>query len=223
MEAEKEIKKGNRVIATTLTKRMAEDLSEYFKERGVKAQYLHSDIKTIDRIKILTGFRRGEFDCIVGVNLLREGLDLPEVTLIGILDADKEGFLRSETALIQIIGRAARNVNGRVILYADKITDSMNAAIGETERRRVTQLAHNEAHGIVPRSIVKAMEPLAVAGAEVLTSAMAGSARGKAELEREMADVRKRMRTAAAALDFEQAARLRDEARALERVLLAIG
>ena len=160
-EAQQEIKKGNRVIATTLTKRMAEDLSEYFKEKGVKAEYLHSDIKTIDRIKILTKFRKGEFDCIVGVNLLREGLDLPEVTLIGILDADKEGFLRSETALIQIIGRAARNVFGRVILYADNMTGSMARAIAETNRRRTVQVAYNEKHGITPKTIIKKIHDIA--------------------------------------------------------------
>ena len=135
-ETEKTVKRGNRVIATTLTKKMAEDLSEFLKEKGVKAEYLHSDIKTIDRIQILTEFRKGKFDCLVGVNLLREGLDLPEVSFIGILDADKEGFLRSETSLIQTIGRAARNVEGRVILYADNITGSMKKAIDETERRR---------------------------------------------------------------------------------------
>ena len=155
IEAEKEIKKKNRVIATTLTKKMAEDLSSYLKDKGIKAEYLHSDIKTIDRIKILTSFRRGEFDCLVGVNLLREGLDLPEVTLIGILDADKEGFLRSETSLIQTIGRAARNVFGRVILYADTITGSLKRAVDETNRRRVIQTAHNKKHGITPKTIIK--------------------------------------------------------------------
>ena len=159
-EAEKAIKKGGRVIATTLTKKMAEDLSEYLKSRGVKAEYLHSEIKTIERIEILTKFRRGEFDCIVGVNLLREGLDLPEVTLIGILDADKEGFLRSETSLVQIIGRAARNVLGRVILYADTMTGSMERAISETARRRKIQVAYNTKHGITPKTIIKRIEDM---------------------------------------------------------------
>jgi len=154
-ETKKTITKGGRVIATTLTKKMAEDLSEYLKGEGIKAEYLHSDIKTIERIQILTSFRKGEFDCIVGVNLLREGLDLPEVSLIGILDADKEGFLRSETALIQIIGRAARNVLGHVILYADKITGSIERAVGETKRRRALQTAYNKKHGITPKTIVK--------------------------------------------------------------------
>lgn len=154
-EAEQAVEQGGRVIATTLTKKMAEDLSVYLKEKGIKAEYLHSDIKTIERIKILTAFRKGEFDCLVGVNLLREGLDLPEVTLIGILDADKEGFLRSETALIQIIGRAARNILGRVILYADVETRSIERAVGETNRRRALQMAHNKEHGITPKTIIK--------------------------------------------------------------------
>ncbi len=146
---------GGRVIATTLTKKMAEDLSEYLKVEGVKAEYLHSDIKTIDRIQILTEFRRGKFDCLVGVNLLREGLDLPEVEFIGILDADKEGFLRSETSLIQTIGRAARNVKGKVILYADHITGSIERAINETNRRRLIQVKYNKKHHITPKTIIK--------------------------------------------------------------------
>lgn len=154
-EAEKTIKKGFRVLATTLTKKMAEDLSLYIKDKKIKAEYLHSDIKTMDRIKILTQFRKGEFDVLVGVNLLREGLDLPEVALIGILDADKEGFLRSETALIQTIGRAARNSEGRVILYADNLTGSLDRAIKETIRRRNIQLAFNKKHGFTPKTILK--------------------------------------------------------------------
>lgn len=154
-ETENTIKKGFRVLATTLTKKMAEDLSVYLKDKKIKSEYLHSDVKTIDRIKILTEFRKGKFDVLVGVNLLREGLDLPEVALIGILDADKEGFLRSETALIQTIGRAARNSEGRVILYADQITGSMERALKETIRRRNTQLAYNKKHGITPKTILK--------------------------------------------------------------------
>ena len=159
-EAEKAIKKNGRVIATTLTKKMAEDLSEYLKEKNIKAEYLHSDIKTIERIERLTAFRRGEFDILVGVNLLREGLDLPEVTLIGILDADKEGFLRSETSLIQIIGRAARNVDGKVILYADHLTGSMEYAINETNRRRTLQVEYNKKHGITPKTIIKKIQDI---------------------------------------------------------------
>jgi excinuclease ABC subunit B len=160
-EAEIVIKRGARAIATTLTKQMAEDLAEFLRKRGVKAEYLHADVKTIERIEILTNFRRGEFDILVGVNLLREGLDLPEVELIGILDADKEGFLRSDTSLIQTIGRAARNVLGRVILYADVMTGSLERAIGETNRRRAIQVAYNEAHGITPQTIKKEIKDIA--------------------------------------------------------------
>ena len=159
-EAERTIKKGFRVLATTLTKKMAEDLSLYLKDKGIKAEYLHSEIKTIERIQILTEFRKGKYDILVGVNLLREGLDLPEVALIGILDADKEGFLRSETSLIQTIGRAARNVEGKVILYADVMTGSMDRAIGETNRRRAIQVAYNKKHNITPKTIIKRIKDI---------------------------------------------------------------
>ena len=165
-EAEKTIKKGFRVLATTLTKKMAEDLSLYLKDlpaqagKKIKSEYLHSDIKTLERIQILSKFRKGDFDVLVGVNLLREGLDLPEVALIGILDADKEGFLRSETSLIQTIGRAARNSEGKVILYADVITGSMNKALAETARRRDIQLTYNKKHGITPKTIIKKIKDI---------------------------------------------------------------
>ena len=234
IEAEKEIKKKNRVIATTLTKKMAEDLSSYLKDlpapqshatrqagKGIKAEYLHSDIKTIDRIKILTSFRRGEFDCLVGVNLLREGLDLPEVTLIGILDADKEGFLRSETSLIQTIGRAARNVFGRVILYADTITGSLKRAVDETNRRRVIQTAHNKKHGITPKTIIKKIHDIT----DQMESAHQKSVKFNLEIDRQvfaknpdkLIKLKERqMSEAVKELDFETAAVLRDEIKELK-------
>ncbi len=219
-EAEKEIKKGNRVIATTLTKKMAEDLSEYLKEKKIKAEYLHSDIETLDRIQILTDFRKGKFDVIVGVNLLREGLDLPEVTLIGILDADKEGFLRSETALIQTIGRAARNVDGRVILYADHMTNSMNQAIGVTTTRRNRQLEYNKKHGITPKTIIKKIQDIT----EELRTEHQKTVKALLEIDRKMYDKdpkklikqkEKQMNEAVKLLDFETAAILRDEIKSL--------
>ncbi|MEI6345921.1 MAG: excinuclease ABC subunit UvrB [bacterium] len=229
-ETQKEVKKGGRVIATTLTKKMAEDLSEYLKEKGIKAEYLHSEIKTIDRIQILTEFRRGKFDCLVGVNLLREGLDLPEVTFIGILDADKEGFLRSEMALIQTIGRAARNTAGRVILYADEVTGSMERAMKETARRRALQMAHNTAHGITPQTIIKAIKDItdqiqtdhakAVKGLLAVDEAeLAGvtDAREAAKIIRKLIKRKEAdMEGAVKVLDFETAAILRDEVKALE-------
>ncbi|MEK7549909.1 MAG: excinuclease ABC subunit UvrB [Patescibacteria group bacterium] len=220
-ETEKEVKKGGRVIATTLTKKMAEDLSVYLKEKSIKAEYLHSDIKTIDRIKILTQFRKGEFDCLVGVNLLREGLDLPEVTFIGILDADKEGFLRSETSLIQTIGRAARNSAGRVILYADRMTDSMKRSLDETNRRRALQTAYNVEHGITPQTIKKKFGDIT----EHLESEHDKAVRANLVLDQEIFAKdpaklirlkEKEMQAAVKLLDFETAAILRDEIRALE-------
>lgn len=220
-EVEKEIKKGGRVIATTLTKKMAEDLSVYLKEKDIKAEYVHSDVLTIERIKILSDFRRGVFDCLVGVNLLREGLDLPEVTFIGILDADKEGFLRSETSLIQIIGRAARNVAGRVVLYAERVTGSMRYALDETNRRRKLQMAYNEKHGITPQTIKKTIHDIT----EHLESEHDKAVRANVVLDREIFAKNpekliqlkvKEMQAAVKMLDFETAAILRDEIRALE-------
>jgi len=232
LEVKKEVKKGGRVLTTTLTKKMAEDLSEYLSEQGIKAEYMHSEIKTIDRIKILTQFRRGEFDCLVGVNLLREGLDMPEVTLIGILDADKEGFLRSETSLIQTIGRAARNVDGRVILYADRITNSMEKAIGETSRRRDKQLAYNKENGITPKTIEKEIKDITQQMESAHEKAI------KLDLDAELANLKdlkgkkrevflkkliskkeKDMNGAVKVLDFESAAILRDELVALQNIL----
>ncbi len=215
-EAVAVIKKGERVIATTLTKKMAEDLSEYLKEKGVKAEYLHSDIKTIDRITLLTEFRKGKFDCVVGVNLLREGLDLPEVSLIGILDADKEGFLRSETSLIQTIGRAARNVNGRVILYADSVTGSMQRAIQETDRRRAIQVAYNTKHGITPQTIIKKIhditDQIKSDHAKAVDSMMAiDNELFEKDPEKFIKEKEAQMSEAVKILDFESAAIIRDE------------
>ncbi len=220
-EAQKEISQGNRVIGTTLTKKMAEDLSLYLKEKGIKAEYLHSEIKTLERIKILTEFRRGTFDCLIGVNLLREGLDLPEVTLIGILDADKEGFLRSETSLIQTIGRAARNSAGRVILYADIITGSLERAISETNRRRTIQLTYNQKHGITPQTIRKNIKDIT----DSLQSEHDKALQTLLELDRVepkhlralIKDKKKEMAEAVKELDFETAALLRDELKILEK------
>jgi excinuclease ABC subunit B len=215
--------KGERVLVTTLTKRMAEHLTEYYDELGVRVRYMHSDVETLERIELIRALRAGDYDVLVGINLLREGLDIPEVSLVAILDADKEGFLRSRRSLIQTIGRAARNVEGRVLLYADRYTDSMKAAIGETERRREKQLAHNQEHGITPKSTGSASQPLPIAGAKVVQEAMAVAGRGKGELEREISQIRKAMKEAAGRLDFEEAAKLRDHAKGLEQLLLAVG
>jgi excinuclease ABC subunit B len=219
------VDRGERVLVTTLTKRMAEHLTEYYDELGVHVRYLHSDVETLERIELIRALRAGDFDVLVGINLLREGLDLPEVSLVAVLDADKEGFLRSHRSLIQTIGRAARNVHGRVILYADTMTDSMRLAIDETERRRAKQLAHNAAHGITPRTVQKASQQAKPVEASAVAAAAKRAAEGSdaRQLERELADLKKRMKTAAQALDFEQAALLRDQARGLEQILLAIG
>ncbi len=222
VESKKVIATGARVLATTLTKKMAEDLSEYLKDEGIKAVYLHSDVKTIERIEILTKFRRGEFDMIVGVNLLREGLDLPEVELIGILDADKEGFLRSETSLIQTIGRAARNVLGRVILYADVMTGSMEKAIGETNRRRAIQIAHNTKHGITPMTIKKKIsditDVLARERQETLEELVAMDTKAGGTIKQVIKRKTAEMSDAVKVLDFETAALLRDEIAELEKI-----
>lgn len=218
------IESGARVLTTTLTKKMAEDLADFLEERGMKSKYIHSDVETLERIEILTDFRRGKFDCLVGVNLLREGLDLPEVELVAILDADKEGFLRSETALIQTIGRAARNVNGRVILYADEMTKALEYAISETKRRRELQLAYNEKHGITPKTIAKEIKSIAdqlrTKHDETVDALLKVDMTLFAEDPKAvLADKRAQMDEAVAVLDFETAAIVRDEIRYLEGLL----
>jgi excinuclease ABC subunit B len=217
------VKRGERVLVTTLTKKMAEDLSDYLAEKKFKVRYLHSEVQTLDRIKILTDFRRGKFDILVGVNLLREGLDLPEVTLVAILDADKEGFLRSETSLIQTIGRAARNVRGQVVLYADHITGSMERAIRETERRRKLQMEYNKKHGITPQTIKKAIKDIVgeedkrqkIKDKRILDLDLIGE--NDKSFEEIIAEKEKQMKEAAQNLDFELAALLRDEIKVLRR------
>jgi excinuclease ABC subunit B len=209
---------GERVLVTTLTKRLAEDLSRFIKEEGLRGEYLHSEIDTLERVEILKSLQAGAFDVLVGVNLLREGLDLPEVSLVAILDADKEGFLRSETSLIQMIGRTARNVNAQVVLYADTITDSMRRAMDETERRRALQLAYNEKHGITPETVQKGVR----SGLEQVLSARKVAAeavqQSAEQLERgeAIAQLQAAMLAAAEELDFERAARLRDRIQEIE-------
>ncbi|MEY4636885.1 MAG: Excinuclease subunit [Acidobacteriota bacterium] len=221
MEIRDRASRQERVLVTTLTKRMAEDLTTYYQELGVKVRYLHSDIDTLERIEILRDLRRGVFDVLVGINLLREGLDLPEVSLVAILDADKEGFLRSAGALIQTSGRAARNLNGRVIMYADRHTDSMRAAISETERRRTRQAAYNEEHGITPTSIVKAIDDVLSSVYDRDYSSIVDPRekpvfRTQAELDAHIVTLDAQMKGAAANLDFEKAAALRDQIRGLK-------
>ncbi|MBR0025650.1 MAG: excinuclease ABC subunit UvrB [Clostridia bacterium] len=212
-EIRKTTEKGFRTLATTLTKRMAENLTEYLDGMGIRVRYMHSDIETIERMEIIRDLRLGEFDVLVGINLLREGLDLPEVGLVAILDADKEGFLRSTTSLIQTVGRAARNAEGRVIMYADTITDSMKRALDETERRRKKQLAYNEEHGITPKSIQKAVRSVLEISSAVKDTP---SKEDEAAIEARIGILREQMRQAAQELEFEQAAKLRDEILRLE-------
>ncbi|HHH41865.1 MAG TPA: excinuclease ABC subunit B, partial [Chloroflexi bacterium] len=224
-EVQKRVARGERALVTTLTKRMAEDLSDYLADLGIKVHYLHSEVETLERVEILRDLRLGEYDVVVGVNLLREGLDLPEVSLVAILDADKEGFLRSETALIQTIGRAARHVDGTVIMYADRVTDSMRRAIEETERRRKKQMAYNEAHGIEPRTIVKAVYDLterlaAERGVKEERALYRVPRQLPAEEVRHLIrDLEEQMHEAARALEFEKAALLRDQIFELRRQL----
>jgi excinuclease ABC subunit B len=232
---------GERVLVTTLTKRMAEDLTDYLDEHDLRVRYMHSDIDTVERVEIIRGLRRGDFDVLVGINLLREGLDIPEVSLVGILDADKEGFLRAERSLVQTIGRAARNVNGRAILYADRMTESMKKALRETERRREKQLAHNEAHGITPTSIRKAIADVMEGAREERAAANAGSGRrkvaeprsaygrarkvtaGPEDLGKEIVALEEKMFEHARNLEFEEAAALRDRVQRLRQQLLEEG
>ncbi|ALC14993.1 excinuclease ABC subunit B [Desulfuromonas soudanensis] len=222
-ELRETLRQGYRVLVTTLTKRMAEDLTGYFEELGVRVRYLHSDIHTVERMEIIRDLRRGVFDVLVGINLLREGLDLPEVALVAILDADKEGFLRSARSLIQICGRAARNVDGRVIMYADRVTRSMQTCIDETGRRRQTQLAYNEEHGITPESVKKSLRTILedIAEKDYLEVPLVAEREedylSPAEMKKEMARLKGEMLAAAADLEFEKAAELRDRLLALER------
>ena len=219
-ELRERVARRERVLVTTLTKRMAEDLTQYYQELGVKVRYLHSDIDTLERIQILRDLRRGEFDVLVGINLLREGLDLPEVSLVAILDADKEGFLRSGGSLIQTVGRAARNVNGKAIMYADKMTDSMQHAISETDRRRKIQEEYNREHGITPASIVKSIDEEMAAGYNADYVTVPADSEGETfrthgELEAHLTALQAQMKAAAANLEFEKAASLRDRIKQL--------
>jgi excinuclease ABC subunit B len=223
--------KNERVLVTTLTKRMAEDLSEYFSEIGVRCRYLHSEVETLDRIKILRDLRKGEFDALIGINLLREGLDLPEVSLVAILDADKEGYLRSTTSLIQTMGRCARHISGKAILYADRRTKSMNEAIGETYRRRAKQLEYNKENNITPQSIVKGvdMELAHIVEADYVTvpldagelDAATANIHSEAQLAEILGNLEAQMREAAKKFEFEKAAQLRDRIRSLKQQDLA--
>ncbi len=232
-EARRRAEAGERVLVTTLTKRMAEDLTEYLTEHGVRVRYLHSDIDTVERVEIIRDLRLGEFDVLVGINLLREGLDIPEVSLVAILDADKEGFLRSERSLIQTIGRAARNLHGKAILYADRITGSMRKALDETERRRAKQIAHNEAHGITPKSVERKVADVmegaypGVPGdpkryAKVAEEVVEYASMSPAQLNKKLKELEQRMYEHAQNLEFEEAARLRDEVKRIQELGLGV-
>jgi excinuclease ABC subunit B len=229
-EVRQTVARGERVLVTTLTKRMAEELTNYYRELGVRVRYLHSDIVTIERMEILRDLRLGQFDVLVGINLLREGLDLPEVSLVAILDADKEGFLRSSRSLIQTCGRAARNINGRVLMYADQVTRSMQACIDETDRRRAKQLAWNDEHGITPETVRKGMRTILESIEEHDYFTPAGIAAESPEeygvplkdIPKQIKKLRKEMLAAAKALDFETAAELRDRIKKLEDMELAL-
>jgi len=225
------VKKNERVLVTTLTKRMAEELTDYLSEHGVKVRYLHSEVETVERVEIIRDLRLGEFDVLVGINLLREGLDLPEVSLVAILDADKEGFLRSERSLIQTIGRAARHINGTAILYADRVTDSIKRALDETERRRNKQLDYNEHHGITPKGVMKRIKDLIdgvyeAEDAEAVRVAARQEARYEAmsekQLAREIKALEKKMVQHAKNLEFEEAARARDELAELKKRVFGV-
>ena len=222
-EINKEVAKKNKVLVTTLTKRMAEDLTDYMREVGIRVKYLHSDIDTLERTQIVRDMRLDVFDVLVGINLLREGLDIPEITLVAILDADKEGFLRSETSLIQTIGRAARNSEGHVVMYADTMTDSMRLAIQETERRRTVQMAYNEEHGITPKTIQKSVRDLISISKKVAAEEMRmekdPESMSREELEKLAKDIEKQMKKAAAELNFEAAAELRDKMIELKKMM----
>jgi excinuclease ABC subunit B len=227
-EIRRRVERKERVLVTTLTKRMSEDLTRYYADLGVKTCYLHSDIDTLERVKIIRELRQGEHDVLIGINLLREGLDIPEVSLVAILDADKEGFLRSETSLIQTAGRAARNVGGTVILYADRETGSIRRAVEECSRRRVLQLEYNTEHGITPETVTKQLDDVlhSVYEMDYVTVPLAAEEeveyRSPAELLKEISRLRQRMVTAAADLEFEEAARCRDEIRRLEERSLGL-
>jgi excinuclease ABC subunit B len=215
--------RDERVLVTTLTKRMAEDLTEYYQQLGLRVRYLHSDIDTLDRVALIRDLRLGKFDCLIGINLLREGLDIPEVALVAILDADKEGYLRSGTSLIQTAGRAARNLNGEVIMYADHVTDSMAQTLAETDRRRALQAKYNEEHGITPETIRSSIRELLQTVYErdyytvEVEAPKAETFESPEELQRRIAELEAQMKDAARRLDFEQAAELRDRVRALRR------